>query len=722
MQIRISRSVCRILLILAIFAGLFCIQITQPSSVPTAHAAPVSFNTLAQRPLRGWSTWSLSGGNDPNYGWNWFNAASFKAQADAMKTKLASHGYEYINIDGGWWDSNTVDAYGRAGVNASAFPGGIQDVINYVHNDGLKFGIYLTRGLFRTAFAQNTPIQNTSYHARDIAALDSSGNPIIVNTYAADWYVIDWSKPGAQEYINSWATLLASWGVDYVKLDFLDNNTTNDVRAWSSAIQQSGRAMYLDLSFPFDNTVSHVSTWRQYANSWRIDGDVECYCNSTLTSWPKVSSRFNDAPAWATWAGPGGWNNLDSLDIGNGASTDGLSNDERQTAATLWAISSAPFSTGSDLTKLDQVGLGLLTNDEALAIDAAGIPATPLSTSSRQQVWRSFQTDGSYVVALFNLDDTSSAPVTVNWTELGITGSATVRNVWTQSNLGSFTNGYSATLNSHASLLLRVTPATTVATRTYEAEAPNNTLSDGAHVAACSNCSGGQKVGYIGPVGSGGGSLTFNGVNASTGGNQTLIINYLTGEDRSASISVNGNAGSIINFNSVGNWATPGTLGMLVNFNAGNNTIKISYDAGWSPDIDSIRIVSTSYTIYEAEASSNTLSGGAHVVACGNCSGGQKVGYIGPVGSGGGSLTFNGVNASVAGNQTLIINYISGENRSVFISVNGNTGTQVNFNSTGDWNTVGHLSMTVNLNAGSNTIKIYNDTGWGPDIDSIALS
>ena len=30
---------------------------------------------------------------------------------------------------------------------------------------------------------------------------------------------IDFSKPGAQAFINSWADEFASWGVDYLKLD-----------------------------------------------------------------------------------------------------------------------------------------------------------------------------------------------------------------------------------------------------------------------------------------------------------------------------------------------------------------------------------------------------------------------------------------------------------------------------------------------------------------------
>ena len=50
-----------------------------------------------------------------------------------------------------------------------------------------------------------------------------------------------------------------------------------------------------------------------------------------------------------------------------------------------------------------------MTNDEVLAVDQAGIPASPLVAGATQQVWRARQPDGSYYVGLFNLD-TVKAP------------------------------------------------------------------------------------------------------------------------------------------------------------------------------------------------------------------------------------------------------------------------------------------------------------------------
>jgi hypothetical protein len=126
-----------------------------------------------------------------------------------------------------------------------------------------------------------------------------------------------------------------------------------------------------------------------------------------------------------------------------------------------------------------------------------------------------------------------------------------------------------------------------------------------------------------------------------------------------------------------------------------------------------------STTSYEAESASNTLAGGAAVAACGTCSGGNKVGYVG---NNSGTLQFNGIAAASAGNYTLTIYYLSAEARSVQISVNGGAVTSVSLPSTGSWTTVGSAQATVSLNAGNNTIRFSNSSGWAPDFDRITLN
>jgi hypothetical protein len=137
---------------------------------------------------------------------------------------------------------------------------------------------------------------------------------------------------------------------------------------------------------------------------------------------------------------------------------DGLTKDERRTAATLWAVSAAPFYIGNDMTKLDSYGVELLTNPEVIAVNQAGRPAQPVSTKTNRQVWYSLNADSSYTVALFNLG-TTEANMTANWADLGLDGSATVRDLWAKKDLGQFASGYTAaSVPPHGVRLFKVTP------------------------------------------------------------------------------------------------------------------------------------------------------------------------------------------------------------------------------------------------------------------------
>jgi len=252
---------------------------------------------------------------------------------------------------------------------------------------------------------------------------------------------------------------------------------------------------------------------------------------------------------------------------------------------TLWAIAAAPLILGSDLTNLDPFDLSLMTNDEVLGVDQAGIPGSPLTAGATQQVWRARQLDGSYYVALFNLDTASSAPVSVSWSQLGFSGSAAVRDLWSHTDLGTFASGFGATVSPTASRLLHVVPTNGFGGTGYEAESSTNTLAGGARVQSCSACSGGAKVGYIGK----GGTLQLNGVRAPAAGTYWLTIFYTDGDNgRSMSVSANGGAATTYFFASTGGFSTVGVRQVAVALNAGSNSVLLSRAGAYAPDVDRI--------------------------------------------------------------------------------------------------------------------------------------
>ncbi len=423
------------------------------SSVAGSAPAQAAENGASRTPPAGWSSWSFLMRSPTE--------AKMKAQAKGMHDAgLIEHGYEYVNLDDYYIlnPGTTVDAYGRWAVDTAKFPSGMKALGDYIHGLGEKFGMYVTPGIPVAAYNQNTPIEGTSFHARDIVS-DTSRFESNYGGFGDVMYFIDYGKnpAAAQAYLNSWAKLFASYGVDYIKIDGVHTSDQDDVIHWSQALAQSGRTIHYGLSNTLD--FANVATWKQYANSWRVSGDIECYC-STLTHWGMIRSRWVDLPKWAPYAGPGAWNDPDSLEVGNGTAT-GLTPQERQSQMTLWAISKAPLLLGVDMTNFDAGDLNMLKNDEVLNIDRNGSsPAVPVQQLTQQQVWKSPKNpDGSYTVAMFNLGD-NTATITANWSDLGFTGNATVRNLWAKADVGTVSNSISRTLTTHESALFKVTPAT----------------------------------------------------------------------------------------------------------------------------------------------------------------------------------------------------------------------------------------------------------------------
>jgi hypothetical protein len=425
-------------------------------------ALQAQVNGVGKLPDLGWGSWT----QEVLFGESWANEAHIKAQSDALKSSgLQSHGWVFINIDSGW--QSGFDQYGRPMVNLNLFPDGLAAVVQYIHNNGQKAGIYWIPGIQSPVYSADGTIYGTSYPIDSIVEQGVPGNAFSYGTACCNfWHMkIDFTKPGAQQYVNSVVAQFASWGFDAIKLDGVtpgsgDDNLIVDnraeVQAWSQAIAASGRPMGLTVSWALDH--DYVSTWQNYANARRIEDDVNCYC-ATETQWKDITRLFPDLETWQNDAGQKiGWNDLDSLLVGNG-DMDGLTQDERQSTMTLWAISNSPMIIGDDLSQIDAFGRQLLTNDNVIAVDQSGAPGKEI-TSGNNAVWASpALANGSYNVALFNLNSSTST-TTVNFSSLGVSGSVDVYDLWAGQDLGTFTGSYSATLNPHGSALIRVTPST----------------------------------------------------------------------------------------------------------------------------------------------------------------------------------------------------------------------------------------------------------------------
>jgi len=444
------RKLIRCLAALSLLTGTVLV-----SGTATANAED---NGVGQTPALGWSSWSFVRHNP--------TAQTIDAQADAMANSgLAAVGFQYVNVDDFWYQcpgsqGPNVDQFGRWVTDSAKFPSngtedGIAAVADHVHADGLKFGLYVTPGISQQAVAQNTAIEGTPYHADDIAVPTFTEH----NYNCKGMVGIDYTKPGAQEFINSWADQFASWGVDYIKIDGVGSPDIADVAAWSNALRQTGRPIHLELSNNLN--IADAPTWARYSNGWRTGGDIECYgCESggssyPLTAWSSVASRFNQVANWQPNGGPGAFNDYDSLEIGNGAN-DGLTLAERQTQMSLWALASSPLILGTDLTNLDPTDLALLKNTDVLAVDQDAIDATRLVNTPTAQVFAKTEPNGDAVVGLFNTSGTPQV-VSTSTAALGLpaTTSYFVDDLWARQATET-TGAISANVPSHGVALYRI--------------------------------------------------------------------------------------------------------------------------------------------------------------------------------------------------------------------------------------------------------------------------
>ncbi len=119
------------------------------------------------------------------------------------------------------------------------------------------------------------------------------------------------------------------------------------------------------------------------------------------------------------------------------------------------------------------------------------------------------------------------------------------------------------------------------------------------------------------------------------------------------------------------------------------------------------------------EAESGVLSGAARLVGCSACSGGHKVGFIG---NGASNAVTLRVSAAASGSRTMSIHYLVSGTRTLSYSVNGGAAVSLSLSGGSFAAVAPPRAVSVRLNAGSNTIRFFNNGGFAPDLDRITLS
>jgi len=364
---------------------------------PTLHELPP--NGLAKTPPMGWNSWNLFAGR--------IDDKTVREMADALVSSgMRDAGYIYLNIDDTW--EGDRDASGVIHSN-NKFPD-MKALADYVHSNGLKFGIYSSPGPYTCAGYEGS----YAHEAQD------------AKTYAA-------------------------WGVDYLKYDWCSASRLYPDSAMGAVYQKMGDALratnrpivYSLCQYGRDN----VWEWgpKVGGNLWRTTGDI----NDT---YKRMMEIVDTQSAIAIYAGSGHWNDPDMLEIGNG----GMTTDEYRTHMSLWAIFAAPLLAGNDVRTMSTDTRSILMNKDVIAIDQDPLGKQGQLAFKRGNVdyWKRELSGSGAAIAVVNRANAPTS-VTIPWADLGIASNFVFKEVWSGLDVKS-QSGSSFTIPPHGVVLLRM--------------------------------------------------------------------------------------------------------------------------------------------------------------------------------------------------------------------------------------------------------------------------
>lgn len=401
-----------------LFIGICNFSLAQQEFGKQDQSVIPEFDKLARTPPMGWNSWNKFGCN--------VSEKLIKEMADAIVSSgMKDAGYEYVVIDDCWQTGR--DEKGNIIVDKDHFPNGMKPVADYVHSLGLKFGIYSCAG-----------------------SKTCQG------------------RPGSRGYQFQDARQYAGWGVDYLKYDWCYNEGQDAKAAYktmSDALKACGRPIVFSICEWGEN-----KPWewgKGIGHLWRITADIrDCYDCRFNWGGVGVLQILDKALTINQYSGPGHWNDLEMLEIGNGGQTE----HEYRSHFAIWSMMSAPLMAGNDIRSMDSLTKEILLNKEAIAInqDKQGKSAFRFVELNGIDILVKALSDGD-VAFLFINRNNFKIDLSYNWNFDTIYDQSLengslymkrtprrIKNIWTQQDMGTTDTPLSKVLEPHESLFLRL--------------------------------------------------------------------------------------------------------------------------------------------------------------------------------------------------------------------------------------------------------------------------
>ncbi|XP_075168178.1 alpha-N-acetylgalactosaminidase isoform X2 [Haematobia irritans] len=308
-------------------------------------------NGLARTPPMGWMHWERFRciTDCKKYPDECISENLFKRTTDLLVDEgYLAAGYEYVIIDDCWLEKERDNITGKLVEDRLRFPSGLNALANYIHNRGVKFGLY-----------------------QDYGTNTCAGYPGVIKHMALD----------AQSF--------ADWDVDYVKLDgcYADINQMDEgYPEFGRLLNRTGRPMIYSCSWPvyqeYEGKLPNYEALKEHCNLWRNWNDID----DSFESVAQIMDYFSkNQDRIQPHAGPGHWNDPDMLILGNY----GLSYDQSKLQMAVWSILAAPLIMSNDLASVRPEIKAILQNKYVIAVDQdpLGIQGRRILLKNKIEVW-----------------------------------------------------------------------------------------------------------------------------------------------------------------------------------------------------------------------------------------------------------------------------------------------------------------------------------------------
>jgi alpha-galactosidase len=374
-------------------------------------------NSVAMTPPMGLSTWNAFRFD--------INEKLIYQLADAMvSTGMRDAGYLYLILDEPQFKGR--DENGNLIVDPERFPSGMKALGDYLHSKGLKLGMYTD------------------------ALSETCGG-----------------FPGSYGHYRQDAQLFASWGVDYVKLDWNREPAGHSPKALYSEFSKALKATDRPIVFSIVHWGQGSHHWARKAGGhlWRTTFDLidiwETQADSNYGN--GILKCADQTEALGHFAGPGGWNDPDMLIVGwraDKAFSHGKkypTDIEYRTHFSLWCMLAAPLIAGNDIRNMDHFTKETLMNAELITInqDPLGIQGWRASKFADLEVWQKPLSGGDYAVGLLNRSQ-GVRDITADWKYLDISGSYKARDLWKHKDIGVYDDKITLSIKPHQMIVLRL--------------------------------------------------------------------------------------------------------------------------------------------------------------------------------------------------------------------------------------------------------------------------